>query len=54
MTSVKPKPNHPWNSAISDMVRIANFRKEIQELRRQIKDKEAQISTLKSRNKERP
>jgi predicted nucleic acid-binding Zn-ribbon protein len=54
MTYVKPSKNHPWNTAISEMVRIAALRKEIAELREQIKAKEAEIARIKSRNKERP
>lgn len=54
MSVVKPKPNHPWNNAISNMVRIANIRKEIAELRQSIKAKEAEIATIKARNKEKP
>lgn len=54
MSAVKPKPNHPWNNAISDMVRIANLRKEVSELRQSIKAKEAEIASIKARNKEKP
>jgi len=54
LTYVKPKPNHPWNNAINSMVRIANLRKEIAELRELIKTKESEIAALKARSKDRP
>jgi len=54
LTYVKPKPNHPWNNAINSMVRIANLRKEIAELRALIKTKESEIAALKARSKDRP
>jgi len=49
VTVVKPKQSHPWNASISRDVHVTKLKAEIEDLRKQLKAKDAEIKLLRAK-----